>query len=319
MKKNVVLVGCGNIGSRHLQGLIKLQDKVSITIVEPQIKAQKIAQSLIHKEKIKNFPVINWFQNISEINIKSDLVIVATNSKGRFDLLSSLLDQGHKRFLVEKIVCQSKSEYMKLISKMKKHKAKSWVNTPRRYFKSYQKIKKLLSNDDLTLTVDAGNLGLGSNAIHILDLFSWFTDNYDIRLNGDYLDNEILSNKRGKNFVEFSGTLIGKSKKNTFISITFHPTSNIPFTLMFVSKKTKIFLNESDSKIIFNTEKEKLNFKIDYVSNITDKIISDIFKKDSCLLPSLENSFVTHTELFRVFNQHLKKIQHPQSKLCPIT
>ncbi len=319
MKKNIILVGCGNIGSRHLQALIKLQDKVVINIVEPQIKAQKIAQDLICKEKTMPLPIINWFQNILEINQKSDLVIVATNSKGRFGLLSQLLDQGHKRFLVEKIVCQSKSEYLKLISKMKKYKAKSWVNTPRRYFKSYQKIKKLLDNDDLILTVDAGNLGLGSNAIHILDLFSWFANDYDITLNGDYLNDKILSNKRGKDFVEFSGTLIGKSKKGTFLSITFHPNQNIPFTLMFVSKKTKIFLNESNPKIIFNTGKGKLNFKTDFVSNITDKIASDIFQKDSCLLPTLENSFVAHTELFRVFNQHLKKIQHQQLKLCPIT
>lgn len=319
MKKNIILVGCGNIGSRHLQALIKLQDKVVINIVEPQIKAQKTTQSLIRKEKIKTLPVINWFQNISEVNQKSDLVIVATNSKGRFDLLSNLLDQGHKRFLVEKIVCQSKSEYVKLISKMKKYKAKSWVNTPRRYFKSYQKIKKLFDNDDLILTVDAGNLGLGSNAIHILDLFSWFTNDYDITLNGNYLNDKIQSNKRGKDFVEFSGTLIGKSKKGTFISITFHPNQNIPFTLMFVNKKTKIFLNESDSKIIFNTEKRKLTFKTDFVSNITDKITSDILQKDSCLLPTLENSFIAHTELFRVFNLHLKKIHYPQLKSCPIT
>ena len=319
MQKKITLVGCGNIGSRHLQALIKLQDKITINVVEPRTEAQKIAKSLIHKEKVKNLPTINWFQNISQINQKSDLVIIATNSKGRFDLISQLLERGNNRFLIEKMVCQSKSEYTKLILKMKKNKAKSWINTPRRYFESYQKIKKLLNSENLVLNADAGNLGLGSNAIHILDLFSWFTDEYDITLNGDYLDNKILPNKRGNDFVEFSGTLIGESKRGAFLSITFHFSPNIPFTLMFTNENMKILVNETDSKIVLNTGQEKLDFKTELVSDITDKITKDILEKDSCLLPKLENSFASHTELFRIFNKHLKKIQNYQPKLCPIT
>ena len=319
LKKNITLVGCGNIGSRHLQALIKLQDMVVINVVEPRRNAQKTAKTLIRQEKIKNLPTINWFQNISEINQKSDLVIIATNSKGRSDLIIQLLDQGNDRFLIEKIVCQSKSEYIKLISKMKKYKAKSWINTPRRYFESYQKIKKLLGSNNLVLNADAGNLGLGSNAFHLLDLFSWFTNDYNIILNGNYLNNKILPNKRGKDFVEFSGTLIGKSKNNNFLSITFHLNENIPFTLMITNKNMKIILNETDSKLVVNTGKEKLNFKTDLVSNVTEKIVRSILENDSCLLPKLENSFITHVELFKVFNKHLKKIQKRSPKLCPIT
>ncbi len=104
MKKNITLVGCGNIGSRHLQSLIKFQDKIIINVVEPQIKNQKTAKTLIAKENTKILPTINWFQNILQINQKSDLVIIATNSKGRIDIVSQLLEQGNKRFIIEKIV-----------------------------------------------------------------------------------------------------------------------------------------------------------------------------------------------------------------------
>jgi predicted dehydrogenase len=320
MKKKILLVGCGNIGSRHLQGLIKLQNTIEVNVVEPDDNAQKIAKTRIHEIKnIKKFPKITWFKNINELKQKSDLVIIATHSKGRLDLISTLLDQGNKRFLLEKMVCQSKSEYLKILEKMEKSKANSWVNTPRRYFKSYQKIKKLFADPNLILTVDAGNLGLGSNAIHILDLFSWFIDDYHLTLNGDSMNKKILLNKRGKDFVEFSGTLTGKSKTCAFVSITFHSNQNIPFTLMLVRKNMKLILNETDSKIMLYTGKEKLYFETDFVSTITNKITNDILKKNSCLLPTLENSFITHTELFRIFNQHLKKIQHLQPKLCPIT
>ena len=244
---------------------------------------------------------------------------MATTSKGRLDLVSKLLEQGNKRFLLEKMVCQSKTEYIKIISKMKKHKSKAWINTPRRYFKSYQKINNIFSHNIVHLCVDAGNLGLGSNAIHIMDLFSWLNHDYDISLNGDYLDNKILSNKRGKNFVEFSGSLIGKSKKGALLYITFHLNQNIPVTVTLVNKNMKIIIDETNSKLLLNTESNTLNFNTEFVSNITDKIAFDILNKDSCLLPKLENSLIAHTELFKVFNRHLTKIQKIHYNLCPIT
>ncbi len=88
---------------------------------------------------------------------------------------------------------------------------------------------------------------------------------------------------------------------------------------MFSNKNIKIILNETDSKIVVNTGKEKLSFKTDFVSSVTEKIARSILENDSCLLPKLENSFITHVELFKIFNKHLKKIQNRQSKLCPIT
>jgi hypothetical protein len=319
LKKNILLVGCGNIGVRHLQALLKIQKNLNINIVEPNINSQKLAKSIIYKEKINIPSTINWFQNIFEIKNKNDLVIIATNSKGRYDLISTLLEQGHKRFIVEKMVCQSNSEYLKLLSKSKKNNAKFWVNTPRRYFESYQKIKNFFTTKELFLTVDAGNIGLGSNAIHMLDLFCWFIDDYDIILNGDLLDDKILLNKRGDDFVEFSGTIVGQSKNGMSISITFHANQNIPLTLSFIGQNMKIILNETDSKLLFTNTKKKFNFKTNFVSSITNTIAQDILKKDSCLLPTLENSYYVHSQLFKIFNKHLKKSNHIKSKFCPIT
>ena len=42
MDKSVLLVGCGEIGSRHLQALVKI-DNIIINIVEPNSESRKIA------------------------------------------------------------------------------------------------------------------------------------------------------------------------------------------------------------------------------------------------------------------------------------
>jgi len=39
MVRRVILIGCGNIGSRHLQALAKLEYDLSVDIVEPSIEA----------------------------------------------------------------------------------------------------------------------------------------------------------------------------------------------------------------------------------------------------------------------------------------
>jgi len=47
----IAIVGCGNIGMRHLEGLLKLNRKTIISIVEPRLSAQKLAQSIYNKYK----------------------------------------------------------------------------------------------------------------------------------------------------------------------------------------------------------------------------------------------------------------------------
>ena len=59
-------------------------------------------------------------KSLSTIKNQSDLVIVATNSKGRVDLIQKLLELGHRKFIVEKMVCQSVEEYKKLLFLFKK-------------------------------------------------------------------------------------------------------------------------------------------------------------------------------------------------------
>jgi hypothetical protein len=316
MTQTVLLVGCGNIGSRHLQSLMKLQDKVEIYVVEPQNKAVEIAKSRIKQINYLNkSPKIFWFKTISEINKKNDLVIIATNSKNRVNLISKLLELGNKRFLVEKMVCQSKTEYCKLLLKMKKNRAKGWVDTPRRYFQSYQKLQKILSSKNLILNVDIGNLGLGSNTIHFLDLFSWFSNSNHLELFG-YLDKKILSNKRGNEFLEFSGIIFAKTKNGAILTVTSHSHQNTPLTLSFVNKDYKVLINETNSNLTIVKGTRKLDYKNNFVSDISSQIVMDILKHDSCLLPSLENSYFFHVELFKIFNQHLKK---NTNQLCPIT
>ena len=220
--KKIILIGCGNIGSRHLQALVQLDETIEIEIVENSITSVTLAKSRLNEITYnKNTHKIKWHNNFDTLSNSGDLVIVATLSTGRVKIIESLLDLGYKKFLVEKLVCQSIEEYDHLLDLMKKFRAKGWVNTRCRYFKSYRKIKEFFKNSKtIHLTMYSGDTGLATGAIHYLDLFSWLLDDTNIKLNGKFLDKKIHSNKRGENLLEFAGTIIGTAKNNSLVSIS---------------------------------------------------------------------------------------------------
>tara|TARA_B110000438_G_scaffold1234_1_gene1195 strand:- start:1693 stop:2661 length:969 start_codon:yes stop_codon:yes gene_type:complete len=322
MFKKILIIGCGNIGSRHLQAILKLKNKVIIEIIEPDLNSQSLAKMRLKEIKYnkKNYQLI-WYNSLSLAKNKSDLVIVATNSKGRVNLIEKLLKLGHKKFIVEKIVCQSSEEYKKLLLLMKKFNGKAWINTNRRYFEVYQKIiKKFKNSKHIELSVFAGNSDLGTNAIHYLDLFSWLTQDYKIKLNGKFLVNQIFENKRGKNFKRFLGIVTGFNK-NSCVSLTFFPAKKESFIIQISGNGNSAYIDELEESGYFmsNKRKEKLNVKFGHTSELTTKIIQDIFSKDDCLLPSLKDLTYAHKELFRIFNRHIKKTLNKDVNLCPIT
>ena len=51
MFKKILIIGCGNIGSRHLQAILKLKNKVIIEIIEPDLNSQSLAKMRLKEIK----------------------------------------------------------------------------------------------------------------------------------------------------------------------------------------------------------------------------------------------------------------------------
>ncbi len=324
MRKRIALIGCGNIGSRHLQALVKLPFLTEINVVEPSKNAQHIGLERLNQVKFdKKKHDIFWYSSINELKNKNDLVIVATTAKERIKTINRLLKMGNTRFLIEKIVCQSLTEYNRLLNNMKTNHAKSWINTNMPYFKAYQNIKKYFKNSKkihISLTT-AGHYGLGTNAIHYLDFFCWFTNNYKINLDGKFLFDKILPNKRGKDLVEFAGMISGKNNKDSTITLNFIPNADLPLILNIYGDNNKHLIIDEVAEKTWNILDKKVNFTYNYehTSTLTTKIVTDIIKNDNCDLTTMENSYHIHKELFRIFCKHIEKITHKPTKICPIT
>jgi len=320
LKKKILLVGCGNIGSRHLQALVKLPYEIDIEIVDPNIDAQNLAKKRLEEIEYNKSSFSFTWKSFIDNSKNNDLVILATPSKNRLELIKTLVDLENRRFLVEKMVCQSKEEFESISSLINSKNSKVWVNASRRYFVSYQEIiKQFETNSQINLNVHAGNMGLGSNAIHFLDIFAWFTKNENFVLNGNFLNNKIHENKRGSDYKEFSGTILGKSPNNSTILINFSEENDLPLYVSFFGNKRALIIDETNEIILELPNSTKKEFKMEFTSTLTTKIVKDIFEKDNTLLPTLEESKNAHFELFRIFNDHIKKITKEEVEKCPIT
>ncbi len=321
--EKITLVGCGQIGSRHLQSIAKLEKSLLINIVEPDNRARQVAKRRLNDISKNLKHKVIWYKDIKELKETSDVTIVSTYSSNRVKLVTKLLQMGHSRFLLEKPVCQSIEEYDFLKKQIKKYHAKMWVNVPRRYTKSYEDLKRNQKENPSQIYIIGGNFGLGSNIIHFIDLFSWFVNDYKVKINGNLLIDKILPNKRGKEFTEFIGTVTGNSSNKSKLIITSLPYDNIPILVNIIYEKYCLVIDETNNKISYINNKEsvkkKLKFQMGLVSDTTGKIINDILKKDECKLPSVQNLSDSHSEIFKIFNKHIYKITGIQKILCPIT
>ena len=88
-----------------------------------------------------------------------------------------------------------------------------------------------------------------------------------------------------------------------------------------MGKNTHLFIDETHEKLLVldGDESIKSDFKDELQSSLTTKIVKDVFEKDDCLLPSLKQSSFVHFELFRIFNNYLRKVGKMTGNICPIT
>ena len=91
---SVALIGCGKIGSRHLQSIIKLNFETKIYLVDPKKESINICLNLIENDLEKSQKEnIKIYSEINEIPSDIDFAIVATDSKpGLHDQVVSFIE-----------------------------------------------------------------------------------------------------------------------------------------------------------------------------------------------------------------------------------
>lgn len=318
------LIGAGQLGSRHLQGIANSNIQLEIEVVEPYENSMKIAKERYYEALNDVEKKINFYKNIDELSLNLDLVIVATTADVRFNIVKELLNKKNVKFLIlEKVLFQKINEYYLLEELLNKKNVKCWVNHPRRMFLFYKNLKKeLLNSKQIYFNVEGGNWALGCNGLHFIDVFSYLSNNTNIHIDNSGLHNKIYESKRQK-FIEFNGNLKGSIGEHIF-SIFSH-VDTMPIIMTILADNLHIVIDEENGYIRYAKKDTNWDWKVKqekivyFQSELTSLLMEDILIKNSCDLPTYKEAMKLHIKFINSLLEHMNKIKNENCSVCPIT
>ena len=254
--------------------------------------------------------------------VKFDVAIIATNSEHRIEAIEILLAQGTKYFLLEKVVFQSTAEFQKANVLFQNHKARAWVNCPRRLYSHYKELQKMLSGEEeIFMTVTGTNWGLGCNAIHFLDLFAFLTGNSeDLVGDGSGLYPGYFESKRAGYF-EINGQLRWLSSNGKKSLILNSRNEGLPdLKIQINSTHYYCDINESKGKMSLtsNLGVSEVTLSPMFQSQMTGGVQKSILE-EKCELCTFEESMALHEALFKPLLSHFGAKNPEFRERCPIT
>ena len=322
----ILLVGAGQLGSRYLQGLSKTSKKFQIFVVDPNPDALSLARRLFDQMPVNpNVQSVICHQDITELEDEFDLAIMATNADVRRQVTEELLEKIQVRYLIlEKVVFQSVKDFEEIIQLLKGKKIMAWVNCTRRMYPLFRSLKtELESESRIQLNVEGGNLGLASNAIHMLDLFAFLTGETQLAIDASGLDEKVYKSKRN-GFIEFGGVLKAKNIRGDKLTLIDEKDSTVKVVQNVISENYRYKIHQSDGKVFSAhrkdgwEEKEEL-FHMPLQSEITAKLAEQILDFGNSDLTTLDESYLLHRPMLNAFNAHLSSILKELITVCPIT
>lgn len=319
--RKVILIGAGNIGSRHLQGLAKVKQSLDITIVDPFLQSLDLAKQRF--EQIPGFQKhkVRFLEKLEGSYF--DAAIIATNSNTRRKVTEELLKKAEvKNIIFEKLLFQQKEDYDFISKLLKRDNIPAWVNCSMRVTPFYRNLKKKFENKKIIYLLTGTKFGIATQAIHFIDHMVFLTDSFDFEIDTSSLDREILDSKR-KGFLELTGTLkINFANGSVGIFADFKD-GDAPIIAEIYSDRARAIANETtretfiseSKKWLIKPAKEALLFQ----SDMTNKVLEDILARGISELPTYEESKIIHLKLLESLLKFLNKYSSKKYKYYPFT
>lgn len=324
----ILLVGCGELGSRHLQAVARLAQVGEIEVVDLRPEALEFGRRrLSEMSDLTPGLRLRWLTDLGEASTGGEVCIVATQAQGRCGQVREVAERlGYTAFLVEKIVAQSIREMEELMELSRLRGLSIWVNLKTRAYPIHQRIKSLLNpTEHFTMQVLGGNWGLANNGIHTADLFAFYDGGLSIENCGGSVDPILHSSKRGGDLFDLSGTLEGLTQKGSRLSLTYLSQSSAPELISIAAAKQR-FVIDHFSRWAMQSASENdwawrpLAFEGNLlVSEMTKGFIMDIASRGRCALPTLEESCVSHRFILGGLRPHFNRLLKKDLELCPVT
>ena len=320
---DILVIGCGQVGSRHIQSLASAKFGVVIYALDNSDESLQKAKIIFNKVENKHkYTKLIIVKKLVDILTNIDMAIVASNSNVRAQLILSVLDKfTPKHIILEKVLFNKIADYKKFEEIFNKINTKVWVNQYMGYEFSFLS-KHFNSNDNFHMKV-SGNWGLCCNSVHYIEIFHHLCGRIPINLKSYSFETEYKKSKRDGYF-ELFGTIDIVSSKSQRLTLECSP------------EKPELVKNieiMTDSKKLIDTwvdEYHNCNF-IDSGVTLTERhysrrqsertldLVVSLKDYDSCSLPSYQQSSFHHLLILEQFRNKFFDLGIDATDEIPIT
>lgn len=314
--KSVLLIGCGNIGFRHLQALCAMPIPAEIDVVEPdrdlhdRISTQFAdAASSPHR--------FTLLERLPERRRVVDLCVVATTASVRRAVVDDVLDRHDVGSLIlEKILFQRVGDLDAVGELLAERAVKAFVNCGRRTFPGYQALRDQLTGArPLEISVHGHQIGLASNAIHFLDLAEYLGGSPITELDASGLEPGAAEGRR-PGHIELYGTLVGHLDNGTRVSVESRDVSPVRIEVVIEAGGDRFVIDEL-ARTIDAPGVERGPFGSQNVSE-TPEIYHDLLETGTCALTPYVDSSRQHRRFLTAVRRHLG-LSNDEDVPCPVS
>jgi predicted dehydrogenase len=316
----VAIIGAGQLGRRHLQGLVKAHHALCVHVVDPSEASRRAVTDYTASAEAGTLPPIQVHAALEHLPAALDLAIVATTASQRLDVIEQLARLSAVRHLVlEKFLFNDSAHYARAEQVLAEQGVRAWVNCPRRHFGVYRELRERLKQDRLLqFTVDGGDWGLCCNSVHFVDLLQFLTGEPGLRHLTTRFDDGVLPSKR-EGYVELTGQVQGEIGTAQFTLRSIRGSSK-PITLTLHCEHSTVLVSEGAGTLwrIGHGPVETASFGLPYQSEMTGTIADQLLSTGACDLTPYAESAAAHLPLLHAFAQRAGRVSGTRAQ-CAIT
>ena len=316
--KRVAIIGAGQLGSRHLQGLKTAQTEMEIWVIDASEESLRVAKERCDSVEGKTLKTVQYNQSIEALPNDLDLVIVATGSKPRAAIVKSLLAHTSVKYLVlEKFLFTRLQDFNDVEVLLKEKNVKCWVNCPRRMWSAYEHIVKLINRDaPIRIEYRGQNWGMCCNTVHYIDLWMYLAGNAPFMVDFCEVEPSVIESKRS-GYIELLGTEKFTSADGDALILG---------SLAEFDGESKVIIRNEDNEIIVKESKGLWYYngvehtdKTPFQSGLTGILADELLSTGECRLTPYSISAQYHKPYLTAVLDFVNKIQGTDLDNCPIT
>ncbi len=316
--KTVAIIGAGQLGSRHLQGLKTAKAEMDIWVMDASPESLNVAKERYDVVQSPSSKTIHFVDRLDCLPAQLDLVIIATGSKPRATIVKSLLAHSKVTYLIlEKFLFTKLIEYDEIEELLIKENVKCWVNCPRRMWESYSQIKKMIDPSLPVIMEKKGkDWGMCCNSVHYIDIWQYLGGDCAFTVDLSSVEPAVIESKR-KGYIELYGEERFTSEKRDELVLASYSEYNGTSCVTIKNGNKIIVFDEATGNWSIN--EEHYSVKTPFQSILTGQLADEIFETGKCKLSLYAESINYHKPYLKIIMEFVNKLQGIKSDSCPIT